>query len=425
MLLCKVLRVKITLLQRLYIPVALLAGLLALVLANNGLNVIQLNFASSYGGLLIAVIFACLGLTTRLPDYTTLIQRTGRLWAFNQIVMVSQYLLAVLLGMVLIGIIWPDLPRAFGILMPAGFMGGHGTAVAVGNTLADLGWDGAMTLALTFATLGVFLAVLGGMLIVNVLSRLGVITHVRKFEELELHFRQGLIPHNERESLGVETVSSASINTFTLHFALIGLVILLAYHLSAVLSSAGQWVSVPVFACAFLIGYGLRILLNKTGYLTHFDSRIFQMGAGSATDYLVFFGIASIKISLVIDYFAPLLTVFVAGIALCLFLTFVVAPWLFGDEWVEKGVFSWGWMTGTVAMGILLLRVVDPKSQSKVLDDYAIAYVPTSVLEILLIALLPGLVMTGEAWLAIGALTAYLALVSLISLKLRKHGQKA
>ncbi|RLV59575.1 sodium:glutamate symporter [Parashewanella curva] len=415
---CKVIRVKITLFQKLYMPVAMMAGLLALALGHNGFNVLPLSEAS-YGGMLITVIFASLGLTTRFPKADVLVHRTGKLLAFNQIITISQWLFAIIVGGYVLQWVWPELPKAFGLVMPSGFMGGHGTAAAVGGTLAEQGWNDALSLALTTATFGVFLAVLGGLAIINIISRLGIVTHIRRFEELEAHFRKGLIPDEKRESIGVETVSSSSVNAFTLHIALVGAVVGCAYFLATFASSFSQFVSVPTFASAFVLGCLFRVVLKTSKADLHFDNKLLNMTAGSATDYLVFFGIASIKLSVLISFAAPFILLMVLGVVLCLFLTFVIAPKLFGDKWIETGLFSWGWMTGTVAMGILLLKIVDPKGKSTVMDDYAIAYLPGSIVDILIISLIPTLIMAGQINAVIAVLSAYLVILALVAYKLK------
>lgn len=392
----------------------MMAGLLALALGHNGFDVLPLSDIS-YGGFLIAVIFAALGLTTSFPKGSTLLHRTGKLWAYNQIITISQWILAIVVGGYLLTRVWPELPAAFGVVLPSGFMGGHGTAAAVGETLGKLDWDAGMSLALTAATVGVFLAILGGLAIINIMSRLGMLTHIKKFEDFEEHFRKGLIPQDKRESIGVETVSSSSVNAFTLHIALISVVVMAAYTASDMASDLGESVSVPTFACAFMFGCLLRMALNYTKAIHHFDMKLISSGAGSATDFLVFFGIASIKISVLISFALPFLVLMLSGILLCIVLVLLVAPRIFGDKWVEVGLFSWGWMTGTVAMGILLLRIVDPKAKSTVLDDYAIAYVPGSVVDIILVSLIPGLVMAGHSVIAITWMLVYLALVVAIA----------
>lgn len=35
-------------------------------------------------------------------------------------------------------------------------------------------------------------------------------------------------------------------------------------------------------------------------------------------------------------------------------------PHLIGKDWFERGLFNWGYATGTFATGFCLLRVVDP-----------------------------------------------------------------
>ena len=48
-----------------------------------------------------------------------------------------------------------------------------------------------------------------------------------------------------------------------------------------------------------------------------------------------------------------------------------------------------------MAMGIALLRIVDPKMRSKTLEDYALAYLPIAPVEILIITFAPILFVNG------------------------------
>ena len=68
-----------------------------------------------------------------------------------------------------------------------------------------------------------------------------------------------------------------------------------------------------------------------------------------------------------------------------------------------------------MAMGIALLRIVDPKLSSKAMEDYALAYLPIAPLEILLITFVPVLFANGMGvWLLLGCL-ALAALTILIA----------
>ena len=113
----------------------------------------------------------------------------------------------------------------------------------------------------------------------------------------------------------------------------------------------------------------------------------------------------------------PLLILLVSGLIATLIYVLVMARKLMKECWFEKAIFTWGWFTGTMAMGIALLRVADPKMRSRCLDNYALAYLFIAPVEISLITFAPvaflkgyGLVFTGiclAAGLAVLA-TAYI-----------------
>lgn len=64
-------------------------------------------------------------------------------------------------------------------------------------------------------------------------------------------------------------------------------------------------------------------------------------------------------------------------------------------HWFEKAMFTWGWYTGTMAMGIALLRVVDPGQKSRCLETYALAYLFIAPVEIALVTFAPTMFLQG------------------------------
>jgi ESS family glutamate:Na+ symporter len=124
-----------------------------------------------------------------------------------------------------------------------------------------------------------------------------------------------------------------------------------------------------------------------------------------ATDLLIAFGVASIKLSVIVKYAAPLIVLVVLGTIVTILITFYFGRRLSKAYWFERTIFAWGWWTGTMAMGIALLRIVDPKLSSKAMDDYALAYLPIAPLEIALITFAPILFANGMGvWLLVGCL---------------------
>jgi ESS family glutamate:Na+ symporter len=134
-----------------------------------------------------------------------------------------------------------------------------------------------------------------------------------------------------------------------------------------------------------------------------------------STDLLVAFGVASIKLSVIVKYAVPLIVLIVLGTMVTFLITFYFGRRLSKNYWFERTIFAWGWWTGTMAMGIALLRIVDPKLSSKAMEDYALAYLPIAPLEILLITFVPVLFANGMGvWLLLGCL-ALAALTVLVA----------
>ena len=127
--------------------------------------------------------------------------------------------------------------------------------------------------------------------------------------------------------------------------------------------------------------------------------------SGTLTDFLVVFGIASIKLSILIKYALPLALLFGAGIVLSSLLFRLLGPRFFLSFWFEKSLFTWGWITGVTAMGIALLRIVDPDNESCTLDDFGIAYLFVIPIEIGLVTLGPAALLSGHGWLLAGITT--------------------
>lgn len=415
LLVAKLLRSNLKVLQRLFIPTALLAGAFGLLLGDAGLGWIHLSAgAGSYGAVLICVVFAAVGLETRFPKGGDLIRRTGPMWAYSQANILIQWIAAIIFGLTVIPVFFPDLPVAFATIIPAAFAGGHGTVMGMSDTMASLGWESFLSLGLTAATVGVFLAVIGGMFVVNIFARMGILKDVRRFDDMARHEQQGLNPRGQRVSIGDETVASSSLHVITMHLAMIVVVTFIGFRVAAFLSGLSETLSVPTFACCFLVGCLVRAVMEKLGLFEHFDGRIISSTASSATDFLIFFGISSIQLTVVLLNSVPLIVILVLGTLLCIVSTFFLGKLMLGEKWASRSIFSWGWITASLALAVLLLRVSDPKGDSEVLDDFAIAYLPASIGDIIILSLVPSLIMTGYAQPVLAVLCGCLAAVVLL-----------
>ena len=411
----KFLRVKIRLIQKLFIPPSLLAGILGLAFGPNGLGWLPLSGQiSTYAAILIAVVFGALPLSSPSFKLKEVARRVGPMWAYSQFGMLFQWAVMGLFGLLVLNLIWPELNPAFGVMLPTGFYGGHGTAAAIGSAFEGLGWDEAASLGMTTATIGVIVAILGGLLFIKIATKKGQTSYIADFNDLPDEYRSGLLPEEKREATAVGTTSPISIDSHIFHLSLVVLAAFGGYMMSKGVKMAWPKLELPVFSCAFVVGLVIKLCFNSTGASKYIDPRTTTSISGSATDLLVACGVASIKLGVVVKYALPLVVLLVVGIAVTVFTVFWFGRRLNRKDWFEKSIFAWGWWTGTMAMGIALLRIVDPKQQSKAMDDYALAYLPCAPVEILLITFVPILFASGQGlWLMLGCLVLSLLILLL------------
>ncbi len=387
LLLGKLMRVKLKFMQRLFIPPCLIAGFIALIFGPNGLQLIPLsNQTGTYAGILIAFIFGCLPFTSGSSKGES--KAVGVMWSYSQAGMLLQWGLGGLLGLLILNRIWPMNP-GFGITMPTGFCGGHGSAAAVGQAFSQLGYDEILTLAMTAATFGIVAAVIIGLVIVKWGTRRGHTAFLTSYSDLPDELRTGLLPDNKRTSMGTSSCSSISIDSLTFNLTIIAMIAAGGYGVSILVAHFMPGFELPVFSCAFIVGILVKYLFDHTKVSSYICRSTVSHISGAFTDYLVAFGIASIKLSIVVEYIVPLSILLLTGLFATLGYVIYMSRLMMRDYWFEKAIFTWGWYTGTMAMGIALLRVVDPDMKSRCLDNYALAYLFIAPVEIALITFAP------------------------------------
>ncbi|MCF0177213.1 MAG: sodium:glutamate symporter, partial [Bacteroidales bacterium] len=390
MLIGTLLRAKVTFLQKLLIPASLIAGTLALIFGPNGLGWLPLsNYIGVYPAVLIALVFGALPLSSPKIDIKSTFKRVGPLWAYSQFGMLVQWGVMGIFGFVLFKAVWPELHDAFGVMVPTGFFGGHGTAAAIGNAFAGKGWDEASSLGMTTATVGVVLAIVLGLAFIKHGAKKEMTSYIKDFQQLSPELRSGLIAEENRTEYGKRTTSSISIESLTLHLSFVLIAALGGYLISLGVGKINPALELPVFSCAFIVGLLAKLIFDSTKVSYYIHPTTISSISSLSTDLLVAFGIASIKLNVVMQYALPLVVGMVIGAILVYFTVFFFGKRVIPNPWFEKSIFAWGWWTGTMAMGLALLRIVDPEQRSNAMDDFALAYLPCAPVEILLITFVP------------------------------------
>lgn len=399
-------RSKVKVFQMFFLPTPIIAGFMALICGSELLDLLPFSEAETgarridqYPGWLVALLFATLfmGKRKKTASLPKALRNVGDTFFYNLAAEVGQYGLALIFGLLVLAPLFPSLNASFALLLPAGFVGGHGTATAIGNVLVEKGWDEALTVGYTFATIGLVSGVLGGVVLINIATRCGWTRFVSSPHELPVSMRTGFVPEGERAEIGKQTVDSIALDPLAWHVALVFVAFTVAHFVD---NLAGrilpQHFALPLFALALLSGASLQKVLDLIRLGDFVDRRLMERIGSTVSDYLVAFGIASIKITVVVKYALPIVIMSLVGVAYSALMLLILGRRMFHNFWFERSLFVYGWNTGVVAIGIALLRVVDPRLRSRTLEDFGLAYISISFVVIGIIVVLPQLVASGN-----------------------------
>ena len=343
---------------------------------------ILVNWTAGWGklpGFLINIVFACLFLGVMLPKFRTLLRRAGPQLAYGQIVAWGQYVVGVGLFVLVVQHFY-DLPAMFGAIVPVGFEGGHGTAAGMGPVFEKLNWEAGKDFALASATAGIVSAIIVGMILINWAVRRGH-TVRRSGEDLPAHDAIGIIPVDRRPSAGKLTVSSDAIESFTLHVVIVGLAIFIGFLIQQGLLGIDALIgnstfhevarSFPLFPLCMLGGLIVQLIDDKFDKHRLIDPGLTRRIQNTALDFLVVAAIATIRIETLYAGLVPFLAIVMAGILWNVFCVVVLARRMLPDAWFERSIAEMGQSMGVTGTGLLLLRVVDPDYESPACDAFA------------------------------------------------------
>ena len=402
----QLLRAKVGLFQKFFVPASMIAGFIALALGSQGANILPFSDQiSNYPGMLIIVIFAAVGVngfSFSKKAFKAEIDRIGSYLSYKVLAQAIQFGFAPLLSILIISTLFPDINYGFGLLLAAGFSGGHGTAAAVGDTFSRLGFTDANDIAMTCATVGILAGIFGGLFFVKLGTKFGWTKYIKGFQYISGDLRTGMVKDTEnRPVMGKETTSSVSIDPLCWHFA----VLLLASGAGIIVN---KWIfktfelDLPTYLIAFLIAIAMFLVFKRTGVSHYIDENIINRISGTATDFVVFFGIASIKIPVIVKYAAPLAILLVIGILIVVATLMFFGPAMNKGSWFERSLFVFGYSTGVFAIGFVLLRIVDPENRSKTLNDTAFAAPFTTPFEMYAWGFGPMMLLGGRHWQFVG-----------------------
>jgi ESS family glutamate:Na+ symporter len=391
----KILRLRVALFARLFLPSAILGGLLGLLLGPQGLGWLVSLFAgesarfatglfpqstleiwSGLPGLLISVVFAGLFLGKTIPGPRAIWRSAGPMVAHGQTLAWGQYVIGLSLALLLLTPVFGISPMA-GALIEIGFEGGHGTAAGLADTFRELGFANGADLALGLATVGVVAGVVLGTILVNWGVRSGRLD-VAEAQKLDA---ERLSEHDERES--VPTLARThSIDPLSIHLGFIALAIGLGWLLleGLIWIESQTWnagddglelmAHIPLFPLAMIGGVLVQLALMRLGHADALDRGLINRVSGASLDMLIVSALATLSLAAVGSHIWVFLILAVAGIAWALVGFLVLAPRMFPRDWFPMGLANFGQGIGMTVIGLLLVRMADPDNRTGAMESF-------------------------------------------------------
>ncbi len=368
----KLLRVKIKLFQKLFLPSSIIAGFVAILLGPYVLGAVFKKHGfvlipdwmfkqwSSLPGILINVVFASLFLGVKIPKVKTLWEYGGPQLCFGSVVGFGQYFIALLVtALILIPLF--HVPAIFACIVEIGFSGGHGTAAGMAETFDKLGFPAGGALGQMSATVGIIAAVVVGIALINIAIRNGYCACLNEEKGIPRYKKIGLIPEPKRFSIATATVATEAIEPLTFHFSIIAIAVLLGWVMHKWITGLSKDLQAfPLFPLAMIGGIIVQMISSYFHIDDYYDRDTFDRILGFSLDILVISAIATIKLNLFFQNLGPFLIIMATGILWVVFAVLYLGPRMFPKYWFERSITEFGMQTGVTAIGLLLLRIVDP-----------------------------------------------------------------
>lgn len=384
----KWIRVKTPILQNLFLPSSLIAGIIALLLGPEIFGAITgweifpeyvLETWERLPALMINIVFAALFIGKKIPNVKTVWKLAGPQVVMGYLISFGQYAVGLVLAMFFLAPVFGVNPLS-GTLIEIGFVGGHGTASGLRETFEEVGFSEGADLSIGLATVGVISGVIVGIALINWGIRKGKLVYAKNDVRSELE-KKGISELDAREPAGYLSTRAESIEPLSLHVGYIAVSILLGY----LILKGLIWVEeiawgmttgiylikyVPLFPLAMLGGIIVQLILGKVDRYNTVDRALVNRVQGLALDILIVSALATLSLSVIGENLIPFLTLSIGGIMWTTFSFLVLAPKMLPDYWFERGIGDFGQSMGVTATGLLLMRVADPDNRTPAMEGF-------------------------------------------------------
>lgn len=360
--------------QKYLIPANLLAGTIGLVIGANGMDWIDLTSdrMGTYVYHLLALLFIALGM--RSPK-----KKLGLSSVKFGFIFIAVYLVQAITGLIialaLFYTLMPDLFVGIGFLPPLAFGMNPGIAYSIGGNWEQYGFESGGIVGLTFAAVGFFVAYTAGIWFVRRGIKNGHAAYIKTSDKISEDVKTGIIRNPKANSGEKITTSPETIESFTFHLGVVGLMYVLTYGVVKLMESGLIWLGAENelntlwsfhFIFAAILSLLVRKMLDSLKISRVLDDVTMTRCSNLFMDFMIVASVAAISFIVVAMYWLPLLLICISVAAATWALIWFLTKDAFKEFRLERFAAIFGNMTGTLQSGLVLLRILDSGMKSPV-----------------------------------------------------------
>jgi glutamate:Na+ symporter, ESS family len=371
-------------LRALFIPTAVIGGFLALALGPEGVG----RFTGGDGifstatfavwktlpGILINVMCAALLLGERLPPVKTIWNISGSHVIMAGIMSGGQFAVASILTLLLLEPVFGFSSKA-GALIEMAFAGGHGTLAGLTPVLMKYDAAELLEVGLGLATIGMVSGIVVGTMLVKYGINSPSISVARQnpptaAEDLDIdHHLPGPDDAPMDEWRGMTQVTAAAV--FLGVSIAVGIALLAVSRWAFGLLGSDFFDMFPLFPFTILGGVIVQLAAVRFGFEWAVNRRSVEGLGGIAIDGIVICAIGTLSLAALGAHIGPLIVLALASVGWSVFLTLIIGPRVFSQNWFEHSLAEFGESQGNVATGFVMVDMVDPSRQTDVVRAYS------------------------------------------------------
>ena len=358
------LRSKVGVLQKMFIPVAVIGGLVGLLLGSEVLGkfcpyyIHWSDNVSSFANPLLAILFVTQFIALKFDR--RMIKKCSLIFLISATVISAQVLSAMGMGKLF------GLPDGAALLPFGAFYGAHGIPQVIAGIYDTLGYwnyDEASAFGTTYATIGMLYGIIVGIVILNYGIRKGWCA-AEKSGNLSKEDYTGILEEKNRFKFMKAYTSDIAFDPLTLHFGIVLGIMLVAYGLLKILHLVPLFSGFAIYVPAILVSLAFGVAVKKTPMAQFIDNESLGHIGTLALEYLIITAIATMKLDVIMNNAAAILSISLVGLLLTTVILLILPKLWLKQNWLENAMVMFGAWTGSTATGMMLLRISDPELET-------------------------------------------------------------